>query len=915
MQSTSDPGQVKLQAGSPAAPRRRWLQLACWIVVGAALLVALYAALGFWAAPKLIRSQVISQIAQHYHRNAEIGEVRLDPFTLRLQAHGFNLLDTDGKPMIGFDRLTVQVSGASLWRGLDFTEIRLDAPRVRAVVRPNGRLNLLDLVPPPGGGKPAGSKPPKILVDHLEINTGRTEFTDQVGGAPFTKVFAPVNFKLNHFSTVKAGAGFSLKAVTERGERLAWSGVIGTAPLSSQGRFALAQVKAAPLSELVRGALPFDVTSGDIDLSGAYRFALNGDRLTLGIELDDLKLTGAGLRAHGADRDWITLPATEVSKVHVDVPTRAISVGRVDIANPAVTAWTERNSLNLVGYAPQRTPVTAAPKSPPSAPWTVTLPDLRLHGGTLAFEDRTATRPVKVTATPIEIAVTGFALPVTKPVQVEASTAIAGGGRLSARGAVTLDKLSADLNVEVADLGLPRLQPYIDRAANLKLLSGRLSGQGHLTYAANGAAKFDGAIQSYDLHTVDKVLSQDFINWRALRFNGVRVQSRPLAVNVREVVAQKPYARVVIGPNYVMNIKTVLSPEGAVAPSVAPKAATPVSNITAASAAPPQKAGLPIEIGVMRITDGRMDFSDLSIQPHFAAGIQNLAGTVKGLSGRQDARAVVDLAGQVDRYAPVKIEGKVNYFAARSYTDLRMNFQNMELTTFSPYSGKFAGYRIDKGKLDVDLHYNIDDQKLAASHHVVINQLQLGDKVDSADAVKLPVKLVVALLKDRHGVIDVPIEIEGTLNDPKFKIWPVIWHVVHNLMVKVATAPFAALGRLVGGGEELSYVDFQPGSSRLDEVGRQKLASLIKALIERPAVNLEIPMTVDPQVDRPALAAARRRRSRRGGAKADRPQRPADQRCSGAARHAGKRLYQGIRRQAGHPQAAGGQGRRQNRPR
>ncbi len=870
MQSTSDPAQVEQQAGSPAVPRRRWWRLALWIVGGVALVIALYAALGFWAAPKLIRSQVISQAAERYHRKAELGEVRFNPFTLRLEAQNFSLPDADGKPMIGFDRLTVRVAPASLWRGVDFTEIGLDAPRVRVVIRPNGRLNLLDLVPPSSGKPPANAKPPKILVDHLEIRGGRTEFTDLARTTPFTKALAPVSFKLHDFSTVKAGAGFSLKAVTERGERLAWSGVFGTAPLSSQGRFALAQVKAAPLSELAQDVLPFDVTAGDIDLSGAYRFALNGDRLALGVDLDDLKLTSAGLRARGADRDWITLPAAEVSKVHVDVPARAVSVGRIELTNPAVTAWTEHNGLNLLRYAPPRAPETAVQKPAASAAWTVALPDLRLHGGRLAFEDRTAIRPVQVAATPIEIAVTGFALPITGPVQVEASTAIEGGGRLSAKGAVTLDKLSADLKVEAADLGLPRLQPYIDHAANLKLLSGRLSGQGRLTYAADGATRFDGAIQSYDLHTIDKVLSQDFINWRALRFNGVSVQTRPLAVKVREVTAQQPYARVLIGPNYVMNIKTVLSPEGAVAPAVAPNSATPdsttavsdatVSASPAAAAPPPatpQKPGLPIEIGVVRIADGRMDFSDLSIQPHFAAGIQSLAGTVKGLSGRQDARAVVDLAGQVERYAPVKIEGQVNYFAARSYTDVRMNFQNMELTTFSPYSGKFAGYRIDKGKLNVDLHYNIDDQKLVASHHVVINQLQLGDKVDSANAVKLPVKLIVALLKDRHGVIDLPIEIEGTLNDPKFKIWPVIWHVVHNLMVKVATAPFAALGRLVGGGEELSYVDFQPGAPGLDEADRQKLAGLVKALIERPAVNLEIPMTVDPQVDRPALAAAR----------------------------------------------------------
>jgi hypothetical protein len=211
----------------------------------------------------------------------------------------------------------------------------------------------------------------------------------------------------------------------------------------------------------------------------------------------------------------------------------------------------------------------------------------------------------------------------------------------------------------------------------------------------------------------------------------------------------------------------------------------------------------------------------------------------------------------VDRYAPVKIDGHVNYFAARSFTDVKMSFQNMELTSFSPYSGKFAGYRINKGKLNVDLHYNIDDQKLNAKHRVVINQLELGEKVDSADAVKLPVKLIVALLKDRHGVIDIPIEINGTLDDPKFRVWPVIWQVVRNLLVKVATSPFALLGALGGGGDDLQYIDFAPGAGALDDAGRQKVAALSKALVDRPALNLEIPVPVDPALDRPVLVEAR----------------------------------------------------------
>ncbi|MGH6998176.1 MAG: DUF748 domain-containing protein, partial [Phenylobacterium sp.] len=543
----------------------------------------------------------------------------------------------------------------------------------------------------------------------------------------------------------------------------------------------------------------------------------------------------------------------------------------IEASEPSVKAWTEQGgAINLMRYAPAK-PAPAAGGAAPAPAWKVALPELRVVRGKVEFEERSTGKPVRVVASPLSVTIRGLALPIAAPVQVEAATGVDGGGRLAAIGTVTLDKVSAVLDIDAAHLDLVRLQPYIDGGPALKLLSGKASAKGRVTYAADGAAKFEGMAQVDDMHTVDSALEQDFINWRSLRLDGLSAQSQPLAVKIREVTAREPYAKVVIGPNYVMNTTAVLNPkaaaEQAAAAAVAPPpAAKPKVSLfakkpkTAPPPPPPPPArtqALPIEIGLVKVVSGRMDFADMSITPHFAAGIESLDGTIKGLSGRQDARAEVDLNGEVDRFSPVKISGQVNYFAVRSFTDVAMSFQNLEMTTFTPYSGKFAGYRINKGKLNLDLNYRIDDRKLDANHHVVINQLELGEKVDSTDATKLPVKLIVALLKDRHGVIDLPIPISGTLDDPKFRVWPVIWKVVGNLFTKIATSPFALLGALGGGGDELQFIDFAPGAAALNEASGQKVAQLGKALVERPALNLEIPMAVDPAADRAALVQKR----------------------------------------------------------
>ncbi|MGH6997153.1 MAG: DUF748 domain-containing protein, partial [Phenylobacterium sp.] len=298
----------------PKRRRRGPLRLIGWTLGGAAALVGAYAALGFWVAPKVIRSQVVKVIAEKYDRAATIGEVRFNPFTFKLEAHDFSLPDADRKPMIGFGKLAVDVSIASIWRGgLAFNEIRLDAPRARLVRRPDGRLNIEDLIPPKEKDEP----PRKIMIDHLEVRGGRAEVVDLARKTPFAKTFAPIGFTLKDFSTVKDGAAYVLDALSERGEGLAWRGTLGLSPLASRGSFALSKVQVKPLAELAGDAVPFAVTGGELGLSGSYRFALKGETLNMGVEVAEAKLTGAGLRAAGADADWITLPAVTAAKVSV----------------------------------------------------------------------------------------------------------------------------------------------------------------------------------------------------------------------------------------------------------------------------------------------------------------------------------------------------------------------------------------------------------------------------------------------------------------------------------------------------------------------------------------------------------------------------------------------------------------------
>jgi hypothetical protein len=210
----------------------------------------------------------------------------------------------------------------------------------------------------------------------------------------------------------------------------------------------------------------------------------------------------------------------------------------------------------------------------------------------------------------------------------------------------------------------------------------------------------------------------------------------------------------------------------------------------------------------------------------------------------------------VDAFSPVSITGEVNVLGPALYTDLAMSFRNMELSTFNPYSGKFAGYNITKGKLTTELHYKVDGRKLDAQHHIIVEQLEFGDKTASKDAVSLPIKLAVALLKDRNGVIDLDIPVNGTLDDPTFRLGPIIWKIFVNILEKAVTAPFALLGSLFGGGPDLQFIDFSPGTADLDAAAADKGRAMVKALTERPQLKIDVPIAWVSDLDRPALVEA-----------------------------------------------------------
>jgi hypothetical protein len=97
------------------------------------------------------------------------------------------------------------------------------------------------------------------------------------------------------------------------------------------------------------------------------------------------------------------------------------------------------------------------------------------------------------------------------------------------------------------------------------------------------------------------------------------------------------------------------------------------------------------------------------------------------------------------------------------------------MKTTSPYAMKFAGYKIAEGTMSLDLRYKVQNSQLEGNNQVVIDKLTLGERVDSPDALKLPIELAIAILKDSNGRIDLGLPVSGSLDDPQFSWGALIW--------------------------------------------------------------------------------------------------------------------------------------------
>ena len=434
-------------------------------------------------------------------------------------------------------------------------------------------------------------------------------------------------------------------------------------------------------------------------------------------------------------------------------------------------------------------------------------------------------------------------------------------GKIEIGGSVKLFPLDADLKLDMKAVELLPLQPYFGEKLNIAVTRGQVALDGSLKLRQENSAAgtalaggFSGRTTIGDFQSVDKASSEDFLKWKSLYFGNIDVRHHPDSVSVGEVALSDFFARVIVSPQGQLNLLQMVRQDEAAPATDTAKAAdgqavAPVPEVA--------KPVLPVKIGKVTLQGGSVRFTDNFVKPNYSANLKQLGGRVTGLSSDAASTAEVDLRGSYDNVAPLSITGRVNPLAAKPSLDLQAEIKSVEMTSLSPYSGKYAGYAIDKGKLSVFVKYKIENNKLEAENRVFIDQLTFGEPVESPDATKLPVMLAVSLLKNRNGEIDINLPISGSLDDPQFSVGGLIVQVIINLLGKAITSPFALLGLASGSDGELSSIEFDDGRHGITPAAQQRLEKLATALLDRPTLKLEIEGRVDREPDREGLKRVR----------------------------------------------------------
>ncbi|BEE09460.1 DUF748 domain-containing protein [Aeromonas dhakensis] len=838
----------------PKPLRARLLRYALYFC--AALLCSLLILL--WQAPALTQRHLPAWLAKHYGLHLTLGEIDVGLRHPSLAIGPTTLFDDQQQPLVAFDRLQLTPLIGESWRqrALILDEALLVKPTVNLVrladrgqdVRFNLTEALASLLAPGDSATTDSGVPLLVQINRLATEQGQITYQDSrkqssPGWVP-TLTLSGLDLQLPRFSTAPDRANpFVLGATLNKQSPLKASGELDIMSGAGKGKISLGKLALSPFTPLWAPYLDVKLAKGEASAELAYQIAEGkqglGWQLTKGkLTLNDWQLQ----RRKGGE--FARFKQLALTGIALDGNKQALQIDRVTLKAPAVSAVLDANqqldlATLLLPQPPAKTSKAAKPAAP-AKPWRWSLKQTRIEQGQLKLNESSSGKPLlrELSALTLALGPLGSQSGQSSPLTL--SGALNNQAKLDFDGDLALAPFS--LNGEIKQQGLPLswAQPYLQDLLRISVRDGQLASRTKLALAtdAKGALsklELSGGLDIERLNVLDRADNQRLLQIEQLQLSGLHYDGISQQVNIDDILLRKPFARIEINEDRVTNVQQLLLPQ--------PATAKPASSGPAPR----------VSIAQVRTEQGNLRFADRSLSPEFVVDIASLSGQSRHISNIPGQRSELAFNGKVDRYAPVTIRGGTNLLIEQPVLDVAVTFNNLELTTFTPYSSTYAGYAIDKGQLSMKLNYQLHGNRLEGDNDITIKKLQLGEKVKSEQAKDLPLGLAVALLSDANGVIQMNLKVKGNLDQPDFSLGNIFWDVLGNTLRKAVTSPFSLLASLAGGSEDLDELPFLPGEPDLTPTQQEKLTKLAQALKDRPKLSMNIRGKVNFNEERPIL--------------------------------------------------------------
>ena len=886
----------------PTPSRLSLLKKLALILVGLSLASLLF----LWLAlPRIVQSQAEKFVAEKTGHRLTLDRPEFNPFRLALRLGKLQLTEPDGQPLLSFDALLVDISAASITRrALVFDAIRLDGPEATVVELPGGALNWTSFL---AALKSREEKPeekeglPRLDIRSFELINGKLDFADRRSDSGFVTRVAPLDLELTDLSTLPDDEGkFKVAARTSLGAQLDLAGEIRLNPIAVVGTFSLTDLQLAQFAPYLGRVLPMP-PEGVARLAASYRVGNGGDSLDATVEQIEARLTGLRVTLKDAAGPVAAIDNIEVKDGRFQLASQELAIGSIivnggklslpQIENPPQfatltvedirVALTERNAtvgnLRLADgriYAvrtaagtidllealralssgkPEQIADAKSGDTPPAPPWRFKFDKVAVANLGVVLQEASMKPALELALDNMVLQVDGVSNDMTLPLSLRLAFDARSGGHFEGAGKVVPAVPSADVNFKLTDLSLKPAQPFLTAKTTLTLTDGKLSAQGRAIYNDKGP-NVKGEFAVRDLRLMEPGSDQPLLAWKTFGTRDLTLTQKEL--NLGELRLNGLDTQLVIYKDKSINFKKVMKPSGE------EKAPAPTTGaVPAAGHFIPPVPSFIVNIDRLRFNKGDMDFADHSLIIPFGTRIHNLRGSIAGLSNRPGAVGQVELDGAVDEFGLARAVGQVDLSNPNDSLDMRVQFRNVEMTRLTPYMATFAGRKIDSGKLSLDLHYQIRQRQLQGENQIIMDQLTLGERVDSPTAQDLPLDLAIAILQDSAGRIDLGLPVAGSLDDPSFSYGAIIWKAITNVLTKIATAPFRALGGLFGGsGEKAENIVFDAGAPQLTPPEREKVVRLAEALGKRPGLLLAVG-GIHTGADRVALQEVQLRRT------------------------------------------------------